>query len=58
VFADVPCASPFAPWINELSARGVTGGCGPGLFCPGSPVTRGEMAVFMGTTFGLRLYGM
>jgi hypothetical protein len=58
VFSDVPCASPFAPWINELSARGITGGCGPGLFCPGSPVTRGEMAVFMGTTFGLRLYGM
>src|SRR5262249_40288336 len=26
VFRDVPCSSAFAPWINELAARGVTSG--------------------------------
>jgi hypothetical protein len=46
-FGDVPAGSPFCPWIRELVARGVTGGCGGGNFCPRSPVTRGEMAVFL-----------
>jgi hypothetical protein len=55
-FNDVPCSSPFAPWINELSVRGVTGGCGGGNFCPGNAVTREQMAVFLlvmleGTSF-------
>ncbi len=27
-FSDVPSTSPFCPWIQELAARGVTGGCG------------------------------
>jgi len=26
VFADVPCSSGFAPWVNELAAEGVTAG--------------------------------
>ncbi|HEX2223115.1 MAG TPA: S-layer homology domain-containing protein [Thermoanaerobaculia bacterium] len=47
VFADVPCSSPFAPWINELSARGVVAGCGGGNYCPKNPVTREQMAVFL-----------
>jgi hypothetical protein len=50
-FGDVPCASPFAAWINELSARGITGGCGGGNYCPATPVNRGQMAVFLVTTF-------
>jgi hypothetical protein len=52
-FADVPCSSPFAPWVEELAARGITGGCGAGNYCPTSPVTRGQMAVFLVTTFAL-----
>ena len=52
-FADVPCSNPFAPWIYELVARAITGGCGGGNYCPASPVTRGQMAVFLVTTFGL-----
>jgi hypothetical protein len=56
-FADVPCASPFAPWVQELVARGITAGCGGGLYCPTDPVTRGQMAVFLTKTFGLTLYG-
>jgi len=52
-FADVPCSNPFARWIEELVGRGVTSGCGGGNYCPGNGVTRGQMAVFLSTTFGL-----
>jgi hypothetical protein len=45
IFSDVPCFSNFAPWINELAAEGITGGCGDGTtFCPTSPVLRQQMA--------------
>jgi hypothetical protein len=56
-FTDVPCASPFAPWVQELVARAITAGCGGGLYCPTDPVTRGQMAVFLTKTFALTLYG-
>jgi len=46
-FADVPVSSPFCPWIEELSSRGVVSGCGGGNYCPGSSVTREQMAVFV-----------
>jgi hypothetical protein len=58
VFPDVPCASPFAPWVNELVARGVTAGCGGGNYCPTGEVARQQMAVFLVKTFGLSLYGL
>ena len=32
-------------------------GCAPGLYCPGNPVTREQMGVFIGAAFGLTLYG-
>ena len=48
VFPDVPCTgSPFDPWIEELAALGITGGCGGGLYCPNNTVTRQQMAVFL-----------
>jgi hypothetical protein len=47
MFNDVPASSPFCPFIEELSRRGITGGCAPSLFCPGAPVTRQQMAVFL-----------
>jgi hypothetical protein len=53
-FADVPCSSPFASWIYDLVARGITGGCAAGLYCPASTATRGQMSVFLVRTFGLR----
>jgi hypothetical protein len=34
-------------WIEALRGDGVTGGCGPNLYCPDSPVTRAQMAVFL-----------
>jgi len=47
-FTDVPCTSNFAPWIYELVAEGVTGGCGNGTtFCPTSAVNRQQMPVFL-----------
>jgi hypothetical protein len=54
-FADVPCSSPYAPWIYELARRGIVGGCLPGLYCPTRANTRAEMAILLTTTFGLTL---
>ena len=53
-FGDVPCSSSFAPWIYELVARNITGGCGGGNYCPANPATRGQMAVFVVKTFSLQ----
>jgi hypothetical protein len=53
LFADVPAASPFARFIERLAARKITAGCGGGNFCPGDPVTRGQMAAFLVKTFHL-----
>lgn len=53
LFNDVPCSNPFAPWINELVARGITGGCGSGNYCPTGTVTRAQMSVFLTATFNL-----
>jgi hypothetical protein len=47
VFTDVPCSSNFAPWIEAMAAEGITGGCGPNIFCPTNPVRRDQMAVFL-----------
>jgi hypothetical protein len=52
-FADVPCTSGLAIWVDELAARGITAGCGGGNYCPGTPVTRGQMAVFLAVAFSL-----
>ncbi len=47
MFADVPCSSNFAPWIEAMATEGITGGCGSGNFCPLAPVRRDQMAVFL-----------
>lgn len=54
IFTDVSLSSFFAPWIEELAARGITSGCGGTNYCPSNAVTRGQMAVFLVTTFGLQ----
>jgi uncharacterized protein (DUF1800 family) len=51
VFSDVPVSMPLAPWIEEMARLSITSGCGPGLYCPNNPVTRGQMAVFLAKTF-------
>jgi hypothetical protein len=52
-FSDVHPTHWAAAWIKQLAAEGITGGCGAGVYCPGSPVTRAEMAVFLVRTFNL-----
>lgn len=50
---DVPTSHPFFRFVEALAASGVTGGCGAGSFCPDTPVTRGQMAVFLATALGM-----
>jgi Protein of unknown function (DUF3048) N-terminal domain/S-layer homology domain/Protein of unknown function (DUF3048) C-terminal domain len=38
---------PSEPAIEALAAAGVTNGCAGDLFCPTTPVTRGQMATFL-----------
>jgi len=47
MFNDVPAASPFCRFVEELARRGVASGCGGGAYCPDAPVTREQMAVFV-----------
>jgi hypothetical protein len=53
LFADVPASQWAAPWIEQLVARGITAGCGAGIYCPEQIVTRDQMAVFLVRTFEL-----
>lgn len=46
-FLDVPAAFLFHDSVVSIAHAGVTSGCGGGNYCPGFPVTRGEMAVFV-----------
>ena len=57
IFNDVAVDSPFRPWIEDLTQRGIAAGCGGPYFCPKAPSTRAQMAVFLTNTFGLKLYG-
>ena len=43
--------------IEQLAAENITAGCGGNNYCPNDPITRGQMAVFLTKTFGLKLYG-
>jgi hypothetical protein len=54
IFGDVTCPSTFANWIEQLATEQITGGCGAGIYCPASPNTRGQMAVFITKTFHLQ----
>jgi hypothetical protein len=58
-FDDVPTTHPFFQYIEALKASGITGGCSssPPLFCPDSPLTRGQMAVFVSKALGLQWSG-
>lgn len=52
-FGDVPSGFWTFDSIERLAIAGVTGGCGSAQFCPLEPVTRAQMAVLLGRTFGL-----
>jgi hypothetical protein len=54
VFTDVPADAFAAAWIEDLSNRGITAGCGAGRYCPTGSVSRGQMSAFLVRTFGLQ----
>jgi hypothetical protein len=47
LFTDVPAGNSFFKWIQKMKQAGITGGCTATTYCPGSPVTRGQMAIFI-----------
>lgn len=52
-FGDVPTSSPQFQFVEALVHAGITAGCGGGNYCPDSPITRGQMAVFLAKALGL-----
>jgi hypothetical protein len=46
-FTDVPRSQPFYRKIETLLHKGITLGCAPTQFCPGSEVSRGQLATFV-----------
>lgn len=52
-FNDVPTSHLFFQFVEALAASGITAGCGSGNYCPDSPLTRGQMAVFLAKALGL-----
>jgi hypothetical protein len=50
---DTPTSHPFFRFVEALAAAGITAGCAPDSFCPETPITRGQMAVFLSLALGL-----
>jgi len=46
-FTDVPSSSVFFSFIQKMRQLGITTGCSSNGYCPSSPTTRGQMAVFI-----------
>ena len=46
-FGDVTSEYWAAAFIKQLAAEGITTGCGSGNYCPDTPVTRAQMAIFL-----------
>lgn len=55
-FADVPTNSTFHDDIDALYGARIGTGCGGGLYCPNSSVTRGQMAAFLNRGLGRIAY--
>jgi len=51
-FNDVPPTHLFYNEIGKLYARGITGGCGNGNYCPDQAVTREQMGAFVIRSLG------
>ena len=50
-FADVPNTDTSFPFVQKMRELGITKGCGAGAFCPESPVTREQAAIFLVRAF-------
>jgi hypothetical protein len=46
-FTDV-VGNPYCGWIEQLYLDKITIGCGPSKYCPDHPVTRAQMAAYLG----------
>ncbi|MBI5838613.1 MAG: S-layer homology domain-containing protein [Chloroflexi bacterium] len=53
MFNDVLVNYPGSAWIEQLAREGITSGCSSNQYCPDSPVTRAQMAVFLVRAFNL-----
>ena len=47
-FTDVPRSQPFYKKIETMLHHGITTGCTATTYCPGTPVPRDQMAIFVG----------
>ena len=52
-FNDVTPANPYYADICDIATRGITIGCATGVYCPDSPVTRAQMAIFIERSLGI-----
>ncbi len=59
-FTDVGCTSGpqcgdiiFSKYIEKMKSRGITVGCGAGVFCPMDQVSRGAMITFIARSFNV-----
>ncbi len=46
-FLDVMPSNAFYDFVETLARNAITGGCGNGNYCPGSGVSRAQMAIFL-----------
>lgn len=53
IFSDVPPGATFYQSINNLARSGISEGFADGTYRPNQPVTRGQMAAFLGRALGL-----
>lgn len=47
MFSDVPATNTHHDAIDAIASAGVTAGCATGVYCPGDPVRRDQMASFL-----------
>ena len=52
-FIDVPATNPQFRYVQAFVASGLATGCAADRFCPDTPVTRGQLAVFLSVALGL-----
>ncbi len=50
-FTDVAAGSVEFPFIQKMKDFGITSGCSAAQYCPGSPISRGQTAVFLARLF-------
>jgi hypothetical protein len=56
-FGDVATGASYHDEVEALVGAGITSGCGSGNYCPGSAVSRGQMAQFMVRGLGIASAG-